>query len=346
MSGDQHEQYLLRVGVPLLAARSYYDGGHPEHQRLALILLDGAVESLLRRLVDDCSMWFRLGELMAEQNRKADSISMDPPHAVHHMTFPSEAVSGDELGEPVYLSKSQLKKLDREFGPSADVAVFFRHLSGEAGKALKHLHEYRNGAYHRNVVNLRIIHVLVGLQLSVVAMLLRSMRDGLIRLYPPIDWVPIRAVLGLPEDSAVSYQAFADVLDSGIALVAGEVEGVLEENLRDRLGEVRRRVASIKEQLDVPGVAIEDWILLIQAPQPWPVELAAIRMLVPPVTSATLDQWEQIATSESSARSALEAFGRFVDIDVPLTEFENQVEAVELQLDREVQRLIDERLGR
>ena len=139
MSNDPDEEFLVRVGISLLAARRYYDDGHPEHHRLALILLDGAAESLLRRLVNENEMWFSFGELMAGQNAEAATLGLDQPHVVHDMTFPSDLVSEGAYGEPVHLSRTQRRKLDKEFGPNADVAVFFRRLSRDEAKALKHL---------------------------------------------------------------------------------------------------------------------------------------------------------------------------------------------------------------
>lgn len=38
---DSDEQFVARVGLSLLSARSFYDDGRPEHARLALIVLEG-----------------------------------------------------------------------------------------------------------------------------------------------------------------------------------------------------------------------------------------------------------------------------------------------------------------
>lgn len=346
MSSDPIESYLVRVGVPLMAARNYYDDGHPEHQGLGLILLDGATESLLRRLLEDNEMWLRMGELMAGQNAEALSFGIEPPHSVHELTFPSDAVSLDEYGGAVHLSKTQRRRLDREFGPHVDVAVFFRNLSTEEGKALKHLHEYRNGAYHRNVLNMQTIQVLVELQLSVVATLLRSMRIGMTRIYPAVDWEPARAVLGLPEGSEVSYHRFADVLDKDLDLGGNKASAILGGNLTERLRKVDQRLGEVLTRLGIPWLTVNDVIALIQTPQPWPDSMAAIRALEPAVTRTKLDLWQRAFGDLGAGDTALSVFVRFVDIDLPLTEFEQDLEAVELAVDQMIQSLIDEHRGK
>lgn len=301
----------------------------------------------MRRLVNENEMWFSFGELMAGQNAEAATLGLDQPHVVHDMTFPSDLVSEGAYGEPVHLSRTQRRKLDKEFGPNADVVVFFRRLSRDEAKALKHLHEYRNGAYHRNVLNLRTVGVLVQLQLSVVVSLLRATPQApTTRIYPPIDWEPMREVLGLPPGSPVSYRVFADILERGIDLTGDEVSEILGGNLRDRLVQVKRRIGDIREQMAVPGVTFEDWVALVQTPQPWPVGTAEIRSHTPAVTLQQLELWETASVTRAESDTALRAFGRFADVDSSLTGLEDAIEAVEIQLDREIQRLIDERRGK
>ena len=346
MGDDRETQDLVRTGLTLLEARKQYNDEHPEHQALALILLDGATESLLRQIVEYHELWFRLGELLAHQNAEAAAQGLDQPHVVHSMTFPSEAQSA-EGPAPVHLSNGQRRKLHREFNPNVDVAVFFGCLTVDEGKALKHLHTYRNGAYHRNVINIRTVKALVELQLTVVASLLYSMpTSGMTRIYPPIDYGPMRAVLGLADEVGVTYPSFADILKEGIDPTAHEVLETLGRNLSERLALVKRRILRISDDMGTPGVSLEDWTALIQTPQPWPVGFAAIRALSPPVTMSKLTSWEDHVVSLATGETALQVFVRLVDVDLPLAKLEDEIQAIEDQLDREIQALIDERRGK
>lgn len=346
VDNDLEMQVVVRTGLSLLTARKHHDEEHHEHQGLALILLDGATESLLRQIVENQEIWFRLGELMAHQNSQAAAQGLGQPHVVDSMTFPSEAQSaGGPV--PVHLSNKQRQKLHAYFDPNVDVAVFFGYLSVDEGKALKHLHKYRNGAHHGNVINIRTVKALVELQLTVVASLLFSMpASGLTRIYPPIDYGPMRAVLGLPDGVGVTYRSFADILKEGIDLTAREVSETLGRNLSERLALVKRRITRISDDMNVPGVSLDDWTALIQTRQPWPTGAAAIRALSPPVTMSKLTSWENRVVAHAPGETALHAFARFVDVDLPLSKLEDEVQAIEDQVDREIQALIDARRGK
>ncbi|WP_141677851.1 hypothetical protein [Microbacterium oleivorans] len=342
---DSDEQFIVRVGLSLLSARRFYDDGHPEHARLALIVLDGAAELLLRRFVADKEFSFRVGQIMFRQNNEAAALGEDPPHDVHVMTFPSD-VRGDRSFSPIYLSRRQQDRLDREFGPTVDVAVFFGALSPDEGTALKHLHEYRNGAHHRNVINLRTVRVLVELQLTVMASLLESMPSGPIyRLYPPVDWSEARELLGLDESGQVNYGAFADRLRAGIEQGASDVTSSFGGNLRERIEQVARRVEQIRNDMAMPGVTTEMWLGLAQTPEPWPVG-EALHSLAPPVTTVTLDSWAEEVVRAEPDEAAFQTFARLAEIDHELTTLEDAIERVELQVDEAVQQLIDERRGK
>lgn len=342
---DPDEQFTVRVGLSLLEGRKFYDNGHPERARLALIVLDGATELLLRRVVVDSEMSFRLGQVMHRQNEEAAMVGVEQPHEVHVMTFPSEAV-GESSFSPVYLSRKQQGRLDKSFDPVVDVAVFFCILSHDEGTALKHLHKYRNGAHHRNVINLITVRVLVGLQLTVLASLLESMPSAPIsRLYPPMDWGEAREVLGIAESSPVSYSAFADRLREGIEQSAADIASSFGQNLAERIAQVVRCVADTQNQMATPGVTLEMWLGLMQTPEPWPV-YEDLRSLVAPISMARLDSWAQEVVSVEPSETALHAFARLAEIDRQLTELEDAIEGVERQLDEEVQRRIDERRGK
>lgn len=345
MAIDSDEQFLVRVGLSLLTARTYYDNGHPEHSRLALIVLDGAAEILLRRLVASQEMSFRAGQIMFKLNEEAAALGAEPPHIVHAMTFPSDVVC-DDSPCPVYLSGKQQERLDREFGPMADVAVFFGDLNRDEGRALRHLHDYRNGAHHRNVVNLQTVRVLVELQLTVLAALLESMSPGSIHGFSGrTDWGEAREVLGLPEDSPVSYIAFADRLREGIAPSADDIIASFGRNLSERVAQVVRRVAEIRSQMRIPGITFKMWLGLVQEREPWSV-VEGLHSLEPSVTIDKLESWALEVVSVGPSETALQAFARLVEIDFELTKLEDAIERVEMDIDEEVQRMIDERLGK
>jgi hypothetical protein len=336
--------FIARVGLPALAARNHYDEGGAEHLRLALILLDGSAEALLRRMVDDVQMWFTLGNRSREINLellKAGETTRSLP--LYTMTFPSTTVGALDRSMPVYLSKRQRDKLHSEFGPNVDVALYFRHVNLNEARALRHLHEYRNGAYHRDELNEESIRAFVELYLDLVARLMRSVKPLLVRLYPPEDLKSVRTLLGLDELYDVSLSGVAEAMCAGLSTSRIEI---LSNNLGFRLIQVARRIHELWEDLGVPGLTTSDVARLVQFDQPWPDDMDVIRGAKLPVTEMVLSSWAEKAADLSAESDTLRRFLAFASIDVPLGAFERQLEVVELQLDRETQLFIDELRGK
>lgn len=336
---------VTRVGLPSLVARRYYDEGHTEHLRLALILLEGATEALLRRVTQDSEVWFRIGELTQRTNEEAAAEGLDPL-PIHRMQFPSTATYRAAAATAVYLSNRQRKKLNYEFAPNVDVAFFFERLDLEQASALKALHEYRNAAYHRNVHNTRTAKVLVAIHLRLAAELMRSIRPVITRVWPPEDSEPVRRALGLEERYAVSLSGVADAISEGIEVNLVETARAFAEDLNLRLGQTDRRLSAIRSDLGVTFLSNDDMARLIQTEQPWPTDIEIVRATQTEVTGALLADWKRRAAILHEEPTALAVFSRFVEIDEPLTEFERQISLIEIQVDREVQSQIDELRGR
>ena len=338
---------IARVGLPAITARRHYDEGSAEHLRLALILLDGAAEAILRRMVDDHQMWFMLGDRITALNLAIQAAGeTEDLLPVHCMTFPSTAVGEAGQSTPVFLSNNQRNKLDREFGANVDVALYFRQVTPSEAQALRHLHEYRNGAYHRNELNEQSIREFVELYLRLVANLLRSIRPVMVRLYPLEDDESVRLMLGLDGAHMVSFSGVADAVSADLGADGGDDRAVLANNLGSRLTQVERRLQEVQQGLGVPWLTRADVTRLVQFNQPWPDDLEVVRATNKPVDEERLSSWVDGALAISHEPNYLRRFVAFASIDTPLAKFERQLEVVEMQLDREFQARVDELRGK
>lgn len=346
MANGAESQELLRVWLKVLAARKHFDNEHPEHHGLALILLDAATEALIRLIVREQDMWFRAGELLKRQNEEFVAAGLEPPHSVQKFDF-AEWPDFSEVPLPVYLSQRQKNELKDNFDPNVDVSVFFGFLSLDQGKALKHLHKYRNGAYHRNVLNVRTIRVLVEVQIVVVASLLRTYASQKVYSTPFLgEGRRALEALGLGRGTEATYDALSEILDKEITLDTQKVSEVLEGNLTQRLTQSVKRIQRTKDQMSLSGISLSDWTALIQSKQPWPTNHREIRALRPNVPLDKLQHWREELEKSNLDETALQAFARFVEIDGPLNKLEVALESVEDEIDYEVQRLIDIRRGK
>ena len=168
------EHVARRVAVSLTLVQPLLVGS-TEQLRLALIVLDGVTELLLRRHVRGHAMFFNLGDRMQELNSQAYE-SDDEKLPVFPMTFPLRP--DDELPAErgaVYLSPRARGDLHRAFDPNVDVAVFYRAVARATGQALKDAHYYRNGAYHRDELDDVALEGIVAAQREAVSELLSKM---------------------------------------------------------------------------------------------------------------------------------------------------------------------------
>jgi hypothetical protein len=104
--------------------RQLFDRGSVDELRLALVVLDGLAEMLLRFNTSVQDVPLDLGEAVVSMNAEYVDAGLDAPMEVHHLRFPITLVKADIDGDPVvHLAKNQRRKL-YEFDPNVDVAVF------------------------------------------------------------------------------------------------------------------------------------------------------------------------------------------------------------------------------
>jgi hypothetical protein len=116
--------------------------------RVALILLDSAAELLMHRLATDCVEQRRWAESTVDHYRHLWArFGIRDRHQMQQLVD----------AEARILSKSRVKKIDREFDAKADLIVEEGLLSDGQARCLKKLHQYRNATYHRDHLRSRTL---------------------------------------------------------------------------------------------------------------------------------------------------------------------------------------------
>lgn len=326
------DELTPHVHLVATTARDLAGGGGPSELRLALIILDGAAESLLRfnttRHEGVLGFTGRLQELNAELEREG----RDRTSRFHNLTFPITLTKADlPAGTHPVISNTQRKKL-REFGPNADLAVFFGDITAEDGAALRSLHHYRNRAYHHNEAHDLTLLALVQVQLAVVARLVRGIR--------PLSYGAIASGgfvnPTLPEIAAV--------LESGPVVDPDLVSTSLRESLEMQLAAFERGIDEVRQFVGAQQVTRDDLIRAIQLPEPWP-DLVEIRR-AEVVTSDTVDAWKAAAAALPMCTSAEATVTAYFAVESALADLRDDLAPILDQVDRAIDQRMDELRGR
>lgn len=325
-----HALLLARTG------KSLFESGSSEELRLALVVLDGLAEMLLRFNTGQRETWFELGSVAHQTLVNAESQGLDVDLRVHQLTFPV-VETASELGVSalVYLSRNQRRKL-YEFDPNVDVAVFFGDLTPLEASALKPLHHYRNRAYHHNEARVGTLHGLVDVQMRVLSRLARSIR--------PIISGPIASSIGtIPPTLAEVAQALVveDEINTD-ALVTS-----LRDALRAQIGALDHRVQEIVQYINRPLqlVSFDDVVRLVQLPEPWP-GLTEVRQATVPTLPETVLRWRTELERVGSSGEPLAAVAEYFRVEKPLARLMEDIVTTSNDVDRAIDREIDERRGR
>ncbi len=322
-----HAHLLAETG------RGLYDRGEPAELRLALVVLDGLAETLLRFNSDEQEVWLQIGRTAARIIAENGEDGTELPFELYELTFPISTTFADlSEGTYVHLSRTQRKKL-YEFDSNVDMAVFFGTISTEDGMVLKALHHYRNRAYHHNHAHGGTLASLVQLQLTVLARVARSIR--------PQVGVPITSSHGsrLP-----SLADIAHALDAGVQLDVSRLIESLKEALTAQLRVLDAEVAEVESFINsgLPLVTTDDVIRLVQMSEPWP-DVAAARQAQVRVPPELVARWRTEVSGVGADGDPSVAVAEYFGIEKQLTRLLEDVRPVADEVDRAIDNMISER---
>lgn len=154
-------QQLIYVMFQLDEARRYIEDGRIERLRLALLLLDNAIEIQMERRIRNDLMYEQIRENL--RNKILETPQDGLPESLR------EIVNWNPL------SKKQKIRIDRFFNEKLIyLSERSKHLNSRLVEPISYLHRYRNEAYHRSVTRPATIRTAAVLMLEINCYLLTS----------------------------------------------------------------------------------------------------------------------------------------------------------------------------
>lgn len=331
---------LACVLFQLDEARRYIEDGRIEHLRLALLLLDNAAEIQMdRRIQEDWSNHQLRGKL----RKRVLEIPQE-----HRSPALQELVEWTPLthGEKTRLDRYFDEKVAYMTGRGGHVAV---HLAGP----LKHLHRYRNEAYHRANVRPETIRTaaLVLLEINCELALAISPAARSIGSNEDYSWLQERFGWN-PWHRFFDEEKLRGVIDeirSGVLPDDRAVAATLAEHMENRLATLDGDLVFIMENLaGIPDreAALEEsrrYAELRQAEDPQP---RVTRLPPGSFTMRRIQEIEARISQVGSAATTVEAFDRFAVMEAELEPIERCVQDCAVQIDMAIQAEIDRLRGK
>lgn len=326
--------HMARVLVQLLEAKRFADRGGEAYDRLALLLLDNLVETLMYREV--------------ESHLQSDRLYRRLLHRMEEIAAVNPAAAGrcDELRAKV-LSSTRRRKIDKFFGAKAAYLVELEVLEPAIARALVKLHQYRNEAYHEDWVRAESVQTAVDIYFYLACQVMKVCQP---RILAFDDRLPdeVTAHLSGGDEHRVWFDTpsrFADVMLAERELDHEEVNVSLQDHLL-------LRVAGIRDTLEAWSSSDQRPADLLHLSQVPPDAIRTVEDLLT-ITSipvehdlSSLDRWADRARTITPQMKVLEAFGRFADIEDELEPLERKVMEMAAAMDAAVDAEIDRIRGK
>lgn len=314
-----------------------------EDSRVAYLLFDSAIETLMVRWINQLSRWVLLDEIPwyidADRHVIADLGDFDQKER-------EQVKRGDSI---VYwkFSKTQLSGIDRNFDEKLRVLAWNGDIPREFVGVVSRLHEYRNEMYHREESRPAALRIVVRLYAFLVSRFLellkptgfswnseRDATEARIFRRMSLPWPPEhRQRLGLDLQDVMAEELRKGLdLDDAPVLIADYVEDRLEDfqGQLDLIGDVAHSVFGGPEYSEMD-------VIRFVSQRPFHKPKSS-----PMPTRADIARWRGWGTIIRNINDPLEAFRSLARFESEYEPFERMVLEVAAQAEREVDRQIDE----
>lgn len=330
---------LYRTVVQLEEAKRLVKRGDVAHLRLALILLDNAVEVMMYRVVEGK---LQHAEMYARMLQNFQGGPLDAQ---------GEELSRDMLSHIV--PSNRQKQIRHVFG---EKIVFLSDdhdcIPRPSARALRHLHDYRNETQHQDHVRAESIR-------AAVLVLFDIATDFLVRLHPgtttwqsgeDYDWLRKYGISKTLHISDEIRPRIAKTLRTGLPLDVAGIRTALIAHLTGRLDAMENQLTFIDENLPT-GPDRAKTLKTIQFWHQYPpgrpgkpsVDLHAF---VAPCDLESFRRWRVAVEALSLMEDKLEMFDQFATIENEFEPLERMIDDTVSEIDAQIQHAIDVMRGK
>jgi len=332
-------QRLHETAVQLEECKRFILSGDTSHLRLALILLDNAIEVMMHRVVED-------------ELRRANMYGR------MLKTFPTMPLDdkGKQLRQEIefhVVSEARQKKIRRYFGEKITFLSEDRdRVPMPIARALRHLHDYRNKAQHHDQVRVESLR-------PAVLILLDIATDFMVRLEPgstvwsshdDLGWLERYGIASRLSSTENIRQRIAMTIRADLPLEMDGIRQALVSHLTDRLDAMSHELTFVVENSSLGSQA--DHVL--KAIQFCEVHSAGdprqgnpvFDAFVPQYTTDSFLLWDKEVHDLQSTEDRFEMFDLFASIEDDFEPLERMIDDTVSAIDQAIQLEIDRLRGK
>ena len=327
---------LYRTVVQLEESKRLIEQADVAHLRLALILLDNAVEVMMHRVIEHELEYSKMYARMLEN---FPSGPLDP--------------KGEELRREMsthVVPPKRQREIHRVFGEKIKFLSEDRaKIPHPSARALKHLHDYRNETQHQDQVRSESIKPATLVYFDIAS-------DFLVRMHPGTtvwrsgqnyDWLKKYGIQQRFSQETPAH--IAEGLRAGLPLDIAGIRAALAAHLKDRIDAMENQLVFVEECLpsdlraETPLKVIQFWH---KHPIPPNASLAEVHAFVAPHGADAFTKWRNATDALNAVADKLEMFDRFATIEDEFEPLEKMIDDTVSDIDRQIQHEIDVARGK
>ncbi|MEW6229953.1 MAG: hypothetical protein AB1700_18000 [Bacillota bacterium] len=330
-------QRLQFVLFQIDEARRHLRQGLVPGLRVALILLDNAVEVLLDRWIEEDLIRGALIQRLQETTRAAGISEAHPDF---------QGLFAEQL-----LSAGERRQVARFFDEKVRyVAETKRKIPQSVGSVLSHLHRYRNQAYHSGLVKPETLRTSVMILLDLCCRLLTSLESSL-SYGSDEDYTWLEERFTIVPQALVNNERLEEIaaeLREGVPIDEGSLRETLARNLDVRLSEEFKQLDFIASfiKMNPADALLEAQRFALEELKQSPPYHTAPKRLDEAVSVAQLHGMQAVSGRVRAARNSVEAFRLYAECDVLLERIEYMTGRLAGEIDCYIQFEVDVALGK
>lgn len=322
---------LHRTVVQIEVAKQSIQNGDLAHLRVALILLDNAVEVMMHRIIKDELFHTDMYERMLRNFPKG----------------PLDA-KGEELRREMashVISRRRRDEIRRYFGAKVDFLSDRDRIPRPGARALKHLHNYRNETQHEDLVREESIRAVVMLLFDISTDFLVRLKTGSTSWRGGADygWLQKYGVqrprLFLGSEDV--RQHIAQQLRADLPLDDAEIRKSLIVHLTERLDAMEGQLDYVRENMELKDAAEALRHVQFWKSSPGHVDPPKLSSFVARHDLTSIAKWRAGVEALNSIADKLDMFDQFATIEDDFEPLERMIDDVVGDIDEQIQLAID-----
>lgn len=337
-------QRVEQIAVQVAEANRLLKQGGVARWRIALVLLDGTAELLMKRacdrLLSDMAWTERHLEIVRQRISEGKKYEELPDWLQDDETPPRLLSSIEDSLKGQFATPEEIEKIESDFNKKVSYLIRNGYMTQSHATALKRLHKYRNEAQHEDTVRQNTVHEAAKIYIYVVCSMMKEFKTNSYSEPMPRDLAALLPAGTTPSFETQSLAADILLADSPVGTPKDLAE-TLSEHLVWRIEELLDFVDYLELGLpfetntdtrnrNLKKIQVNWWT-------PAPRKVLDCR---------DIERWRRTAKGISRSTDYVKSFEKFASLEMAIEPLEQLVQSAVRALDSSIDLEVDRMRGR